>query len=441
MRDLLVVTMVGAVLPFILRWPHVGVLAFSWISIMNPHRLTFGFAYSLPYAFLLFTLTIGVWLLSKERKLPPLVAPTWALALFTLWIGYTTVHAWLPEPAFHKFDRSLKVILGAVLVAILIDRRERVIQFVWVLCLSMGFYGVKGGLFTIITGGDNRVWGAPDTFMEDNNALALSLVMITPLMYFLFLESRNRWVKAGVLAMMLLTLVAVFGTYSRGGLLALAGMGALLWLRTKHKMITLVAIFVIGTVALANAPPAWLDRMASIQTYSEDPSVQSRFRSWGFALDVAAESPITGGGFQVFRLNEVIEKGELTYLNAHSIFFEVLGEHGFVGLILFVFLGMAVFFSCSYVMARARIYPELEWAGRLGSCAQVTLAGYAIGGSFLNMAFFDLLYFVLALVITITGIVAAYEAEHTGKPAKIVHSAWNSNAPASIDRLRTRTAA
>ncbi|HAY29062.1 MAG TPA: putative O-glycosylation ligase, exosortase A system-associated, partial [Candidatus Accumulibacter sp.] len=50
MRDLLLVGIFLAVLPFALRHTWIGVLLWTWLSLMNPHRLTFGFAYDAPFA-------------------------------------------------------------------------------------------------------------------------------------------------------------------------------------------------------------------------------------------------------------------------------------------------------------------------------------------------------------------------------------------------------
>ena len=433
MRDIIVVSLVAVIVPFIFRWPHVGILAFAWISLMNPHRLTYGFAYSLPYALMFFAITGLAWFFSKERKMPPVNTLSVLLIFFTIWIGYTTYHAWLPELAFHKFDRTIKIILAAFFVAILLDRKDRIIQMVWVISLSVGFYGLKGGVFTVLTGGDNRVWGPPDSFMADNNALALSLVMVVPLMYFLALETKKPWLRWGVVFTSLMTLGAVLGTYSRGGLLALGGMAGFLWLKSSHKLITIGCAAAVGLFAFNYAPSEWRSRMASIEDYAEDPSVQSRFRSWGFAIDVANDSPVTGGGFQVFALNRVIEKGQETYLNAHSIYFEVLGEHGYVGLILFIAVGACAFLSCSHVIAVSSQSEDLLWAGNLARSIQVSLAGYALGGAFLNMAFFDLLYFILAIVIALAGVVQeGCRTDPSVDAGPRIHSAWNSKAPESM---------
>jgi probable O-glycosylation ligase (exosortase A-associated) len=434
MRDLVVVAIVAAILPFVLRRPHIGILAFVWISVMNPHRLTYGFAYNLPFALLFFGVTLIAWILNRdERRLPPLNLVTILLLLLTIWITVTSFHAWVPEEAWMKYDRSVKIIAAAFLTAILIDRKERIIQLVAVIALSLAFYGTKGGAFTLLTGGENRVWGAPDSFLTDNNALAMALVMALPLIYFLVLEATNRWLRLALVGILLLTFAAVIGTYSRGGLLALAGIAGLLWLRMNYKLPMILAAVVIGLVGYQFLPGAWHERMSSIQNFTEDPSFLQRVQSWSYAIEVADESPVLGGGFSVFADNLVKQEGGIyAPLNAHSNYFEMLAEHGYVGLALYLLLLLATFFACSWIMMRARGQADKQWASNLASSIQMSVAGYAIGGAALNMAFYDLFYFLIAIVIALLPTVkTADRSSQSSDRGAIVHSLWTSNAPAS----------
>ncbi len=99
----------------------------------------------------------------------------------------------------------------------LLQERQRLQLMVWVIAVSLGFYGARGGIFTILTGGNYRVWGPPDTFIADNNQLALAMIMTLPLMWYLYLTTVQRWLRLGVLGVAGLTMISVLGTHSRGG--------------------------------------------------------------------------------------------------------------------------------------------------------------------------------------------------------------------------------
>ena len=270
--------------------------------------------------------------------------------------------------------------------------------------VSIGFYGARGGVFTILTGGNYRVWGPPDTFIEDNNQLALAMVMVVPLIWYLVLTTKQRWLKLGTFGVAGLTVIAILGTHSRGGLVASAVMLSALWLKSRYKVVTAAAAAMVLVGALAFLPAHWYERMETIQDYQQDTSVRGRFDAWTFAWRVALERPLIGGGFVVFDDKEQFMRlvpDAMGARNAHSIYFEVLGETGFVGLGLFLLLGLATILSAGSIIRRTRDRKELEWARNLAAMCQVSLVGYAAAGAFLNLGFFDLYYVIIALVVVL----------------------------------------
>ena len=79
-----------------------------------------------------------------------------------------------------------------------------------------------------------------------------------------------------------------------------------------------------------------------------------------------------GGGFGTFRpeLFERFAPNPQDFHDAHSIYFEVLAEQGFVGLAFFLLLGWFVFASCRRVASLTKGQPELQWAANLCSMVQ-----------------------------------------------------------------------
>ncbi len=401
MRDLLLTAFVAALVPAALVRPHIGLLAYVWVSLMAPHRLTHGFAREVPWAMLLFAPTILRWLLSGERKLPLWSPLSTLLALFGVLAVLSTAQAMAPELAAEKRDALLKILLALYLTTALVDRPDRLRWLVWVVTLSIAFYGIKGGLFVLATAGAYQVLGPSPSLMADNNGIALALVMILPLLQHLYETSRPVWLRAGLLAAAGLTVLAVLGTWSRGGLLALLATAAVLWWRSRAKVpLALLG----GTAALALAllmPEAWYAKMGTIDDYEADASAQLRFTAWAWAVEVALDRPWLGGGFRVFVLNNIRHGagGHSDYLNAHSIYFEVLGELGFTGLALFLAILLAGLFTAGRLMRLERDRPDLHDLARLGAALQVSLVGYAVGGALLNMALFELFYHLLAVLI------------------------------------------
>ena len=237
MRTLLVALLVFGSLPLIVIKPHVGVLVWSWISYMNPHRLTWGFTYDFPLAMVVGVVTIVAWLFSREPKSLPWHPLVLLLAIFAAWVSFTTLFAAYPDYAQAKWDRTIKVLLFNGFVTLgLITTRRRLDALIWVIVLSLGFFALKGAAFTLLTGGMHRLAGPPGSFIADNNSFGLALLMVIPLVRYLQLTSARRWVRLALLCSIPCFLVAVLATYSRGAVVGLGVTLVALALKSRHRM-------------------------------------------------------------------------------------------------------------------------------------------------------------------------------------------------------------
>ena len=291
MRSLLVALLIFGSLPLIMVKPHVGVLVWSWIGYMNPHRLTWGFTHDFSFAMVVGLVTIAAWLFSREPKTLPRHPLVLLLAVFGAWVSFTTLFAVYPDHAQWKWDRTIKILLFNGFVTLgLITTRQRLDALIWVIVLSLGFFAIKGAVFTLATGGDYLLFGPPGSFMADNKAFGLALLMVIPLVRYLQLTAEKRWLRLGLLSLILCFLVAVLGTYSRGAVWGSRSPMVALALKSRHRM----RLALIAGIALAGAvqfmPEHWHARIASIAAYDEDASAQGRFQSWRYGLEVARDS-------------------------------------------------------------------------------------------------------------------------------------------------------
>lgn len=401
MRDIAITLVVAGFLPMILKRPYIGILLFSWLSYMNPHRLSWGFAYDFPFAAIVVGVTIISMLFSKEAKNIPWSAVSVVLLVFVGWMTLTTVFSLYPEDAFGEWKRTIKIQLMVFITMMLIRDLKSLNLLVWVIALSIGFFGIKGGVFAIATGGNFIVFGPPGTFFGDNNALALALVMVLPLMRYLQLTADAKWIKLALGVGMGLMLVSIITSYSRGAFLAVSAILFFLVMKSRRKVVFAAALVVIIPIALTAVPDKWFDRIGTIQTYEEDSSALGRINAWWFAFNLAKDRPLVGGGFQTFdpRLFYKYAPAPEDFHDAHSIYFEVLGEHGFVGLTLFLLLGVLALKNGVWINKNCKDIDSLKWAKDLASMVQVSLIGYATGGAFLGLAYFDLYYHLVAILV------------------------------------------
>ncbi len=417
MRDIAIVLIVAGALPMILARPHVGILVYSWISYMSPHRLTWGFAYDLPFAMVVSLATVVAFVFSKEPKRFPINGVTIIWLIFMVWVAITTFFAVDPREASVALEKFFKVQFMILLTLVMFATRERLITLVWVIALSLGFYGIKGGVFAIRTGGESRVWGPEGSFISGNNEVGLALIMILPLFRFLQMQKLKPIVWWGLTGSMGLIALAILATRSRGAMLALVAMTFFIWLKSQQKMRVGLALLIISPVMLMAMPQSWWDRMESLKNYEQDNSAMGRLTAWEFAIDMA-NSRLTGGGFSSFveenyrrysphLVPEIMDR-DGRFQGAHSIYFSVLGEHGYIGFILFLLLGIMAFRAGSWVIVNTRGSPELMWANNLAAMVQVSIVGYAVGGAFLGLAYYDL-YYNFAAILVLTKIIVQRE--------------------------------
>ncbi len=401
MRDLFVLLIVFGSIPMIFKRPWLGIIVWSWLGYMNPHRLTWSFAYDFPFAQVIGIVTLIAFLLDTEKKRFPVNAPSIIWLVWIVWMNVTTVFSLVPELAWDEWDRTMKIQLFTLLTVLLIRDKFRINVLVWTIAVSLGFYGVKGGIFSILTGGQYHVFGPPGSFFEGNNGLGVALTMTLPLLWYLYTHSKARWQRLGLLASIPLVALAIVTTQSRGAALAVGAMLGFLWLKSRHKVWLGLALIVIVPVILVLMPEAWFERMGTISNYEEDGSAMGRINAWWFAFNLAKDYPITGGGFQVFtpELFHTYAPTPEDFHDSHSIYFEVLGEQGFVGLVIFLAYGLSLMFLGGWVIRKANGIPELLWARDLAAMLQVSLVGYAVGGLFVGLAYFDLLYHVGGLLM------------------------------------------
>lgn len=400
MRDILVTAIVFGVLPFIFRRPWIGILLWCWLGYMNPHRQAWGFAYDMPFAFITAMVTITAFFFSKEKKEMIWTRETILLLIFVGWMFFTTFLAFYPELAWRQWDKVWKIQLMIFLTAMIIKERRHLHWMVWVIALSLGYYGVKGGIFTIVHGGQFRVQGPAGTFFGGNNEMALVLAMLIPLIRYLHLQEARTWVRFGLASAMLLSGIAAIGSQSRGGLVAMAAMGLFLWLKSRHKLVTGIYIVIAVGAIHAVMPQEWYDRMYTIKTYQEDASALGRINAWHTAFNVAKDR-VTGGGFEMFRPPTFRQYAPEPFRvhDVHSIYFEVLGEHGFIGLGMFFLLAVFTWLRANQVIRECKNDPERKWAADLAAMIQVSLVGYGAGGAFLGLAYFDLTYHLMIVLV------------------------------------------
>jgi len=400
MRDLLLLFLMLLSIPFTFKRPVVGVLMYAIFSLMNPHRITYGFAGSFPFVMIIAAVTLTAAFVSKEKKQVPFTPLVVQLLIVIFWVTLTAVFALNQTGAWEEWSTVMKTMLIVVLTIAVTRTVNDVKALIVTVAVSIGFWGFKGGLWTIMTGGHNGLLGPPGTYIGDNNTLALAMVTSIPLIVAVASFAPTKWTKRAAIIVAVLTGTSVIGSYSRGALLGGTAMAAFLWLKSTSKVKTGLLFALAVPLLLVSMPPEWMDRMHSIDNYQEDPSALGRINAWGFAINVANHLPL-GGGFAAFTPQnfQLYAPDPRIFYVAHSIYFQVLGEHGYFGLFLYVLMFFFAWRTGARIVRKCGKDPELAWVATTARMCQVSIIGYMTAGAFLAMAYYDLPYYVLAILV------------------------------------------
>ncbi len=429
MRGLVLFIVFFSALPFIfLSGPFWGILMWYWISLMNPQQAVWGSVFgTFPYALIVAVATLLSWLMSRdEPKFPPLNKTTWLLVVLGIWISVTSVFGTGPaNEIYDQWNLAEKMLLMTIVAFTLTTTRERLDQLIVVCSLSIAFWGIKGGLGSLLmSGGASKVYGPAASMIGDNNDLGVALTMVLPLLFYIRDRFQRPSLKWPLLALIGFTFLGDILTYSRGALVALLAMGGMLWWRSRRKLATAVLIAFAALAVWNFAPAPWLNRMGTIETYQQDASAENRIYVWHLAWDMAMKRPVTGGGvhwsFAPHTVNRILGYTGLPPLMRprapHSNWFQMLGDHGFVGLAIFIAVLISLATDARWLVRHSRGDPDLLWANNLGRMIQASLIGYCAGGSFATQALYDGFYALVIIGAAARRIVAAEIASRRAVP-------------------------
>ena len=412
MRDLLFLSVFSPLTLLSLVHPWSGLLTFGWIAFLKPHALLWSVAGQLPFNLVIAVTTALGWSISKEKKAFKIDLTTGLIIALVAVAALSTAFSLTPASSQVEFTKLLKTVAFLLLLKLMLTSRIRLHGYIWLMAFTMGYFGLNGGTLFIVTAGGHQLAGPPQSEIADRNHLALAMLLAVPLMNYLRLQSRHRWMQMALMGAMVMTVMAVLATYSRGGFIGLMAIGAFLWWKSKSRVLALATLLVVALGLVSVAPDEWKARMGTIETANtEDNSFKLRLLSWHAYASAAIDRPLTGAGLYALQSapvffayapgRDVIDVDNDRPRAAHSIYFQVLGDLGFLGLAVYLALLVTGFRNARWIAREADGKPELDWMGDLARMIQVSMIAFCVSGAALSMAFYD--YF-LSLLIVLAGV-------------------------------------
>jgi probable O-glycosylation ligase (exosortase A-associated) len=415
MRDFLVLAIILGSAPMAFMNPFYGIMVWYWIAYFNPHRLAYSIRF-FPVAEVIAIPTILGLPFAKQLNKRIWTRETALLLFLFLWYGITLLHASLTpmmmghvDTGFEKFVNVGKILLMTTITVMVLTTRDRIHWLMLTVALSFGLLAIKGSIFGLATGGGSRIYGPEGSFVADNNSLGLALDMSLAMFFFLAREEQRFYLKWILYLSFVCGILSVILTYSRGALLGMIFVLAYIAIRSKRKAITAILLVPVILGAVTFAPQAWWDRMDQFFHGHLDDSARERLITWHTGYNLSKSYPIFGGGLDCYSdplvhlkfQSERLPNGELT-TGPHSIYLQMLGEHGYPGLLLFLILIGSCFVTLRRVRKMAVLCPPLQWVNRYTYMLEGSILAFMISGTFLEFANFDLWYLIVGMVAAIS---------------------------------------
>ena len=308
MRGLVLLLGIAGGLGMTLAYPYVGVLLWSWFTLQQPHEQAYGFVQTAPLNLIIAVVTLTAWVVSRERKRPPSGFIFWMFVIFFVWMTFNSFFAYDPAHSWPYWDLMWKTLLLGAVIAAMATSRTRLYTLAWIIVISLFYYGVKGGIFTIVTGGQYRVSGPAATIIGDNNQLAVALLMALPFANYLRSQIADKRIAGLLLAGILLTVISIIGSYSRGALIGLVALGLLAILRVRNRFAYLAVAGVVIVFIVQFMPENFFHRMDTISTATQDTSFEGRLYAWRVAFLYASQHFPFGAGFYGAQLGVIFHQ-------------------------------------------------------------------------------------------------------------------------------------
>jgi probable O-glycosylation ligase (exosortase A-associated) len=416
MRSLLLLGIMLILVPMAFFAPFTGILSFIWMAYTRPQE--WAFTGSAQYSLAIAVATIIGYILFESPQKPPRIKEH--LLILCLMLQYTVagyVLAYNPDFAQPKFTEFIKIFVITILISSMTDTENRVR---WVLLVSLGTIGslsFRSFAGILITGG-SRVYG-PGGLYEDNNDYAILLNLALPMLFYFGIKEERKWIRYIFLFFSFTSFTTILFTYSRGGFIGLCIALIFMAMKSRHKIIGMVAVAILGAAFFSFAPKEVLNRVNTIQNAdTQDNSAQQRLRAWAVCLKIAADKPFTGVGVRNILLVYGRYGDPLDTRVAHNSYLQIVADCGIPGLIFFLLL---LFVTYRRLGNARRILSKHSPDSKLISYAhgmQVGMMGYMSSAFFASKEDVELIYTVFALGVSC--IVIAREVQKQAKINEVV---------------------
>jgi len=422
MLDLGLGGFLACVLAMGLRRPFFWVLAYIYVDIVMPQKISWFLLASLPVSLIVFAAAFLGWLVLDDKRDSRFTLRQAIIVMLLLYCGYTTLVADFPAEAAEKWAWVWKALVFAIFLPLTLRTRLRLEATILVMVLGAASIIIVGGIKTALGGGG---YGSLKLLVNDNTGLYESSIIscvavaLIPAIVWLVKHGtifpRDWKVMTFGGALIFACLLIPVGTEARTGLICIAVLAMLALRTTKRRFLYGALMSLAALAAIPFLPASYTERMNTIENHKADQSASTRIAVWKWTWEYAQDHPF-GGGFEAYRSNKIrFEKvstqtdGSTTEVEAetvvdesrafHSSYFEMLGEQGFPGLGLWLWLQLLGVWQMERLRRRwkDRTGPGEQWQAPLANALQQAQIIYMFGSLFVGIAFQPFMYMLIGL--------------------------------------------
>ena len=435
MLDVALAGFIGLLLALGLKRPFFWVLAYIYIDVVAPQKIGWGFIQSLPVSLIAFAAAFAGWVFLDSKSGSRFTLRQGLIGVLLAWCAVTTLSAAFPVEAWTKWTWVWKALVFAMFLPLTLRTRLRIEAAALIMVLSIATIVINGGLKTATGGGGYGVLALlvrENAGLYEGSILSTAAVATVPVALWLARHGtifKPDWrVYAFVGGLIFACLLIPIGTAARTGLVCAAVLAVLLMRSVKYKFV----YGAIGAVALVASipflPDSFTKRMSTITEYQGDESASTRVQVWMWTLDYVKDHPL-GGGFDAYLGNsftyetrkvvgegnsQTIEYNQVTDKARayHSSYFEMLGEQGWPGLVLWLVLHVLGVWQMERIRWRfsKREDGRKSWQWGLATALQQSQIVYLVGAAFVGIAYQPFIFMLVGLQCALWSYVQRTEA-------------------------------
>jgi probable O-glycosylation ligase (exosortase A-associated) len=368
-------------------------------------------SYRLPVGDVAIAMALGGILLQRGKvRFPPYLV--W-LTVCAVWVFVASTRSEYPEWVSPQLTAMVKLVLIVFVAANALRTRPQVRLFMVFFLGCFALFPLRGAMFNFFLYGNDvqgrAVWNL--LYSNPNDLGAMALLQLSMAVALLASEPKG-WVRWSAIAGVFMVPMLILMTQSRGVFLGLVAFIGIVIAGQRRRVQMILRLVVLAIALAAVAPAGVWERLGTLQNATstatlnqvdgEGGSARQRSEIWKVAFKMIGDHPLTGVGIGAYKPNHERYADDPEFnptaqgkRDTHSLYFNVLAETGYPGLLLYVGMLVTVFITAETTRRRCR--GVMDAAARQLLLLEAGLIGFLVASIFGSLPYLP--HFMLHIVL------------------------------------------